>query len=169
MTAAIYKPVVEIYALATLKIPLRTGQGQQVTGALTYRYQNYQLDPFIYDGDGRTYEYLGFEAGLPPRRLELDSSQGQITIPNSQSVRDLYSQHNGLVEAIVFVRFIAPEKPEETICERKAQVISSDLSGAQISLELGSPIGLLDGNVLNRVFTSETFPGIATVLNVSVG
>lgn len=167
MTQAAYKSELRIYAYATLKIPLFAGQ--QITGVQIYRYQNQYPTQTTLALDGRVYEPLSFDAGLPPQRLELDSSQGTVVLPNTQEVRDLYNQFRGFSQAIILVKFISPDFPTELISERKAQVISSDISGAQISLELGTPVGLLDGNLLQRSFTSENVPNIVTTLAVSVG
>lgn len=171
--STLHKSEVPLYCYVRIKIPVFSGQ--IVTSMVQRAFQNQIALPpgqtIPSPIDNRPHEYLNFTAGLPPRRLELDSSFGTVQLPNISPIRDLYNQHGGFSQAIVSADFISPESPSHRVAWWKAQVLSSGISesGAQISLELATPVGLLDGLLLQRSFTESEVPHLVHTLNVSIG
>lgn len=171
--ADLHKSEISLYAFVTLK--LFTFNGQIVTSVTIKRYQNQiplapgQTTPSPVDD--RPHEYLVFEAGLPPRRLELNSSFGSVILPNIPPIRSLYNQYGGFAQAIVKADFIDPEQPDERVAWWKAQCVASGVNEKErtISLELATPVDLLSGQLLGRVFSEEAVPNLVIRQSVSLG
>lgn len=117
------------------------------------RYQNYQLDPYVYRGD--SYEFLGFSVDSDPQAtIDLDNAPASITIANDPLVRDVVEANNGLRRAVVTMTSLFLDSSRPPIIWR-TQILKPSYAGAAITFQLASPINAVVGSFPQAFFVGD--------------
>ena len=117
------------------------------------RYQNYQLEPYVYRGN--SYEFLGFSVDSDPQAtIDLDNAPASITIANDPLVRNTVEANDGLRRAVVTMTSVYLESSRPPIIWR-TQVLKPSYGGAAISFQLASPVNAVVGSYPQAFFVGD--------------
>jgi hypothetical protein len=126
--------------------------------ATPLRYQSYQLANYAWGGF--SWSYAPFEIkSQPEQSLELIAENASISIRNSEVIRSMVRQHDGLRRSIAHIRIIDPVGMAPTLV-LLLQVASSSPVGGYYVFNLGTPTNAIAGAAVNRYFGKAVFPEI---------
>ena len=126
----------------------------EISSVLYLRYQNYQLEPYLYQGN--SFEFLPFSIDSDPQAsIDLDNAPSSISISNAKLVRNLVEANDGLRRAIVTITSIYLDDLNRAPVVTRTQILKPSYQGASIQFQLESPVNAIVGRFPSVFFTGD--------------
>lgn len=121
-----------------------------------YRYQNYQLEDLFFESQSFEYGNFQFQA-YPQQQLELADDSAEIWVRNTELIRTMLRQYDGLRRAHIRAIHIQPDTGLPP-WEWNLQVFDTVPERGYVRFNLRSPTSALVGPLVSRYFNSAEFP-----------
>lgn len=133
----------------------------KLPGGEIYRLQNFQLEPFLYQG--QTWEFFAFQADGIQNNLELSNTTASISIANHSIVRDLIQTEIRNSRIKLYTIFF---EDDNYTFEFSGIISGYSLNKSVITLQVSSPINAITGSIPSSDFNPQDFP-ILSYINLT--
>lgn len=118
-------------------------------------FQNGQQSSYTWNT--KVYPYLPFSIRAMDRRLELDTPEAEISMANTDTVRNFVKTYNGFLKSVCTIYTIFPDEPLMSPLVERLQVSSYAIAQNTISFKLQSPISAITGNIPSKYYDPLKF------------